>query len=71
MKSVYYIRCLIGLSLLALSGCAETPIKKTNCWSAAPVVTRSASDPAALSLSTSGGAGIEDMDTDTARMGCE
>lgn len=32
MKSIYYIRYIIGVGFLALSACAEAPITKTNCW---------------------------------------
>ena len=35
MKSIYYITILIGLGSLTLTGCAEAPIAKTNCWSGA------------------------------------
>ena len=35
MKSLYYITLLIGLSSFALTGCAEAPIAKANCWSGA------------------------------------
>ena len=35
MKLIYYITFLIGLSPLILTGCAEAPIAKTNCWSGA------------------------------------
>ena len=42
MKSIYYIRYIIGVGFLALSACAEAPITKTNCWtSVAPNVTAS------------------------------
>jgi hypothetical protein len=32
MKSIYYITLLSGLGSAGLSGCAEVPITKTNCW---------------------------------------
>ena len=35
MKSIYYITLLIGLGSMVLTGCAEAPIAKTNCWSGA------------------------------------
>jgi len=35
MKSMRYITFLIGLGSLPLTGCAEAPIAKTNCWSGA------------------------------------
>lgn len=35
MRSIVYITFLIGLGSLPLTGCAETPIAKTNCWSGA------------------------------------
>ena len=35
MKSIYYIRYIIGVGFLALSACAEAPIAKTNCWTTA------------------------------------
>lgn len=35
MKSIYYITLIIGLASMALSGCAEVPITKTNCWASA------------------------------------
>lgn len=35
MNTKYYITFLIGLGSMALTGCAEAPIAKTNCWSGA------------------------------------
>lgn len=35
MKSIYYITLLIGFGCSGLSGCAEMPIAKTNCWATA------------------------------------
>ena len=32
MKSIYYISILIGFLGVALAGCGEVPIQKTNCW---------------------------------------
>lgn len=34
MKSIYYIRTIIGLAFLGLSACTDAPIAKTNCWAA-------------------------------------
>lgn len=56
MKSIHYINLIIGLGCLGLTGCAEAPIAKTNCWVAAPhttvsskgVVSRAASSPSFL-----------------------
>lgn len=33
MRSILYITLLIGLGSLPLTGCAEAPIARTNCWS--------------------------------------
>ncbi len=33
MRSIRYITFLIGLGSMTLTGCAEAPIAKTNCWS--------------------------------------
>ena len=35
MKSIYYITLLIGAGCFGLTGCAEVPIAKTNCWATA------------------------------------
>ena len=35
MKSIYYITLLIRLGSMVLTGFAEAPIAKTNCWSGA------------------------------------
>lgn len=35
MKSIHYIIFIIGVATLTLSGCAEVPIAKTNCWATA------------------------------------
>ena len=35
MKSTYYITLLIGIGCFSLTGCAEVPIAKTNCWATA------------------------------------
>ena len=47
---------IVATGLLALSGCAEAPVAKTNCWTTAPqttvssmgMVSRSASSPSIL-----------------------
>lgn len=43
MKSICYITLLIGVATVGLSGCAEAPIAKTNCWVAATQTTVSSS----------------------------
>lgn len=56
MKSICYINLIIGLGLLGLSGCAEAPIAKTNCWltaaqanaSSKGIVSRAAGAPSDL-----------------------
>jgi hypothetical protein len=32
MRSILYITLLIGMGCSGLTGCAEVPITKTNCW---------------------------------------
>lgn len=67
MKSVYYIRTIIGIGLLALSGCAEAPIAKTNCWVAATqttasstgIVSRAATAPSDLTAGSDDAANCE------------
>ena len=67
MKSIYYITIIIGLKFLALSGCAEAPIAKTNCWATAPqttvssmgMVSRSASAPSTLPVGSEDAANCE------------
>lgn len=49
MKSMYYITIIIGLGFLGLSGCAEAPIAKTNCWATAPQTTMSSMGTASRS----------------------
>lgn len=45
MKSIIYITYLIGFCSLALAGCTEAPIARTNCWSTAgSTVTASTKD---------------------------
>lgn len=56
MKSIFYITKLLGLATLGLAGCAETPIARTNCWSAAGTPVATSTQGAAPILSTSGDA---------------
>lgn len=67
MKSLYYIRTIIGVGCLVLSGCAEVPIAKTNCWvaatqttaSSAGIVSRAAGAPSDLSAGSDDAANCE------------
>lgn len=40
MKSIYYIRLIIGVTFLTALAACETPSLRTNCWSKAPEVSR-------------------------------
>lgn len=67
MKSICYINLIIGLGLVALSGCAEAPIAKTNCWVAATqttasstgIVSRAAAAPSDLTAGSDDAANCE------------
>lgn len=67
MKSIYYINLIIGLGCLALAGCAEAPIAKTNCWVAATqstapstaIVSRAAGAPSDLAAGSDDAASCE------------
>lgn len=67
MKSICYINLIIGLGCLGLTGCAEAPIAKTNCWVAATqgtaspagIVSRAASAPSDLSAGSADAANCE------------